>query len=337
MSQIITTDDLIDEVRSMLDEDNRISIDDAADILPALNRAQNYAASILARHYESPMLKYISVTPTSDQDEYFIPEDAFEQRLEKVEVKVGNLYYPVTRIDFRDVSLFEAPDDSKGSHVSYYYAVVGNRYRVLPKANAIYPLRIWYLEDPMPLAKSQGRITHVNTANNFVIVDTTGSDITTETDNLNSYVNIIDAQTGRRKATFQIQNINSGTITFKTTPSRTTVRNIAIDTDMTNLLVNSDTNNEGPDVSIEPDDYISVISGTAVPFFKKPFSNFLVQYAIAELRRKLGEGSDLEMRVLKELEAQVERSWVGRESSLRVDKSNKAWNLSTRRYYGPRG
>ena len=40
-SQIITVNDLIDEVRSMLDEDNRTSLSNSADILPALNRAQN--------------------------------------------------------------------------------------------------------------------------------------------------------------------------------------------------------------------------------------------------------------------------------------------------------
>ena len=55
-SQIIAVNDLIDEVRSMLDEDNRTSVSDTADILPALNRAQNYAANILSRHYESHYL-----------------------------------------------------------------------------------------------------------------------------------------------------------------------------------------------------------------------------------------------------------------------------------------
>jgi len=334
-SQIITVDDLIDEVRSMLDEDNRSTVSDAADILPALNRAQNYAANILARHYESPMLRWKTVTPVSGQDEYDIPEDAFEQRIEKVEVKVNNLFYPVKRIDYRDISLFEAPQSSS-ANVPYYYAVVNNRFRVLPKANPTYPFRIWYLEEPPRLVKSQGRINIVNTSGNYVIVDSAGSDLTTESDNLNSYINIIDAQTGKRKASYQVQNISGNKITFKTSPTRTQVLNTAIDTGMTTLLVNEDADNQGADVTIEPDDFVCVIKGACVPFFKKPFSNFLVQYAIAEIRRKLGGPADQERQVLADLEEQVERSWVGREHTLRVEKTNQRWNTPIRRYYGGR-
>lgn len=335
-SQIITTDDLIDEVRSMLDEDNRSTVSDTADILPALNRAQNYAANILARHYESPMLRWKTVEAVTGQDEYDIPENAFEQRLEKVEVKVNNLFYPVKRVDYRDVSLFETP--SSTASVPYYYAVVNSRFRVLPKANATYPFRIWYLEEPPRLVKGQGRINIVNTAGNYVIVDSVGSDITTTSDNLNSYVNIIDAQTGKRKASYQIQNIAGNKITFKTSPTRTQVLNTSIDTSMVtaNLLSNLDADNQGADVSIEADDFVCVIKGACVPFFKKPFSNFLVQYAIAEISRKLGGPADAERRVLADLEEQVERSWVGREQSLRVEKSSNHWNIPTRRYYGAR-
>lgn len=335
-SQIISVTDLIDDVRSMLDEDNRVSVSDSADILPALNRAQNYAANILARHYESPMLKWKTVQTVSGQEEYDIPENAFEQRIEKVEVEVNNLFCPVKRISYRDVSQYESPSTSS-SNIPYYYAVVGQRYRILPRANGAYPLRIWYLEEPMELVKDQGRINIVNTAGNYVIVDSVGTDLTTESDNLNSYVNIIDGQSGKRKASYQIQNIAGNKITFKTSPTRSSVLNINIDTSMTSLLVNTDTDNEGADVSINPDDFICVVRGACVPFFKKPFSNFLIQYAVAEIHRKLGGSTDMEQRVLKDLEEQVERSWVGREQTLRVEKSNQSWGRTVRRYYGNRG
>ena len=334
-SQIITVNDLIDEVRSMIDEDNRESVSDTTDILPALNRAQNYAANILSRHYESPMLVWDTVSPVSGQDEYAIPEDAFEQRLEKVEVKINDLFYPVKRISYRDISVYENPSNFSG--YPSFYSVVGNRYRLLPRPNTSYNLRIWYLQEPPRLVKSQGRINIVNAANNYVIVDSIGSDLTTESDDLNSYVNIIDAQTGRRKASYQIQNISGNKITFKTSPTRSSVLNVSIDTSMTSLLVNSDSDNQGPDVSIEADDFVCIVKGSCVPFFKKPFSNFLVQYAIAEIRRKLGGPMDTEQQVLKDLEAQVERSWVGREQTLRVQKSNNIWNNKVRRYFNNRG
>lgn len=335
-SQIITVNDLIDEVRSMLDEDNRTSVSDSADILPALNRAQNYAANILARHYESPMLRWKTVTTVSGQEEYDIPENAFEQRIEAVEVKVNNSFDKIKRLDYRDISKYETAQQT--TSIPQYYAVVNTRYRIIPTTSGTYPLRIWYLEEPMELVKSQGRINIVNTSNNYVIVDSIGDDLTTIADNLNSYVNIIDAQTGRRKASFQVQNIQGNKITFKTSPTRTNVLNIGIDTSMVtaNLLVNTDTDNEGANVTINADDHICVIKGSCVPFFKKPFSNFIIQYAIAEIRRKLGGAAEQERQVLADLEAQVERSWVGREQSLRVSQANSTWSSFRRRFYGIR-
>jgi len=331
-SQVITVDDLMSQVRSLLDEDNRASVTDAEDILPALNRGQNYAANILSRHYESPLLTKQDVTTINGQMEYDIPEDAFEQRLEKLEVRLNNVFYVMKRIDYRDISLFE---NKSSTSIPYYYVVIGTRYRIIPASNSTYPLRIWYLRDPMPLVEQQGRINVVNTTDNYVIVDSVGSDLTTEADQLDSYVNIIDAQSGIRKASFQIKNISGNRINFKTSPARSTVLNVNIDTDMTSLLVNT-ADTEGPNVSIEPDDFVCVIQGACVPFFKKPFSNFLVQYAVAEIRRKLGGPAELEQRVLKDLEEQVERSWVGREQTLRVNKASGNWELPVRRYYGIR-
>lgn len=334
-SQIITVDNLIAEVRSCLDEDNRQSVRDDLDILPALNRGQNYASNILARHYESPMLIHKDVTTTASQQEYKIPEDAFEQRLEKVEVKVNGFFYPMDRLSYRDISLYEYGNSSTSS-IPYHYTVIGTNYRVLPKASGAYPLRIWYLKDPLRLVPSQGRINVVNTTDNYLIVDAAGDDLTTESDLLDSYINIIDAQTGERKATVQVKNINGNRINIKTTPARSSVLNLDIDTslDTANLLVNQGT--VGESVTINPDDYISLIHGSCVPFFKQPFSNFLIQYAVAELTRKLGGSGDAEQAVLKKLEDQVERSWVGRESTLKVARKNSNWDLPIRRYYGQR-
>lgn len=324
MAQRITVDDLISDVRSLLDEDNRQSVSDDEDILPALNRAQNYASNILARHYESPMLRQIPVTMIANQPDYPIPEDAFEQRLEKLEVNVNQLFYPINRIDYRDISLYETQG---ASSIPYYYVIIGNSYRLLPTTNGTYDLRLWYLVDPQPLVTSQGRINIVNAASNYVIVDSIGDDLTTESDNLDSYVNFIDGSTGIVKGSMQIKTITGNKIEFKTSPTRSTVLNKTIDTDLNDL-------NSGE--TVEADDFVCVIKGACVPFFKKPFSNFLIQYAIAEIRRKLGGPADLELRVLQGLEEQVERSWVGREQSLRVTKKNDNWDLPVRRYYGIR-
>jgi hypothetical protein len=312
----LTTTDLIEEVRSLLDESNRANVSDELDILPALNRAQDVAANILARHYEAPLLAYKSLQLTAGQSEYDIPEDAFEQRIEKCEVYITSVYYPIKRIDYRDITLYETPTRT---NVPYYYTVIGTKFRLLPSPTAVYPLRIWYLKDPEVLVAPQGRLTIVNQAQNYVIVDSIGSDLTSAMDDLNSYVNLIDGQTGNIKATMQIQSIVGNKITFKSSPSRSTVLNKTIESALP--------------VTVEPDDFICTIHGTCIPAFKKPFSNYLIQFAVAEIQRKLGGPADIELKVRDELEKIVERSWVGRENFLRVQKRNRNWQVPSRRYF----
>lgn len=312
----LTTTDLIEEVRSLLDESNRANVSDELDILPALNRAQDVAANILARHYEAPLLAYKSLQLTQGQSEYDIPEDAFEQRIEKCEVYITSVYYPVKRIDYRDITLYETPTRT---NVPYYYAVIGTKFRLLPTPTAVYPLRIWYLKDPEVLVAPQGRITVLNTANNYVVVDQVGTDLTSAMDDLNSFVNIIDGQSGAIKGTLQIQSIAGNKITFKTVPSRSTVLNKTISTSLP--------------ATIEQDDFLCTIHGSCIPVFKKPFSNYLIQFAVAEIQRKLGGPADIELKVRDELEKLVERSWVGRENYLRVQKRNRNWQVPSRRYF----
>jgi hypothetical protein len=313
---IITTQDLVDQVRSMLDEENRANVTDEGDILPALNRAQDYASNILSRHYESPLVAYKSIGLNAGQNEYDIPEDALEQRLEKVEVYLTQVYYPVRRLDYRDVTLYETPSKT---NVPYYYTVIGTKFRLIPTPTSSYSLRIWYLKEPPKLVAPQGRITLINSGSNYVILDAAGSDLSTDLTSLDSYVNLIDAQTGNVKATMQVQSVQGNKITFKSSPTRSSVQGRDVSSSLPSAL--------------EQDDYICLAQGSCVPFFKKPFTNFLIQYAVAEIQRKLGGPADIEQQVLKGLEQQVERSWVGREVSTRVQKVSKQWSVPGRRYF----
>lgn len=315
MAQRITVNDLIADVRQQLDEDSTLTVSDKADILPALNRAQNYALDILVRQYKDPLLTHTTITAVSGQSEYDIPEDAFEQRLLKVEVQIGGSFNELLRVDYQDVGRYES---TLSTSTPYYYTVVGNQFKVLPPSNGVNNFRIWYLRDPLPLVPHQGRINIVNAAQNYIFVDVPGEDLTTVSDDLESFVNVVDGASGVRKATLQIQSIQSNKITFKTVPTRTTVLDIDVDTSMTGL-------------GISQDDYICISSGVCVPFMKKPFSNFLVQYAVAEIVRKLGGEAGLEEQVLAKFEKQVEKTWVQRPNSLRVIKRAGAWTHNNRR------
>jgi hypothetical protein len=125
MARILkTVDDLVSQVRSLLDEQNVDAISTETDLLPALNRAQDFAVDIYSRFYPEPYIKELSVDLTTAQ-EYDIPEDAFEDRIIHMEVEVQGTRREVQRIAFHDFSNYES---SSSTNVPYYYAVYGRTY-----------------------------------------------------------------------------------------------------------------------------------------------------------------------------------------------------------------
>lgn len=322
MSSILrTVSDVASEVRQQLDEANSDSIDTELDILPALNRAQDFAFDILARKYQEPILKYTELDLVNGTSEYDMPEDVFEDRVQKVEIKVPSgssySYVEVQRISYRDISNYQAGGTSS---FPQYYCIYGRTIIIVGTPNGSYNARLWYLRNPEKLVLPQGRITIANTASNYVILDSAGSDLTTESDQLGSYVNLIDGQTGEIKGSLQIQSISSNRIGFRSTPTRSTVLNRTISGSLSSLEASQD-------------DYLAPITGTCVPYFGRPTTNFCIQYAVSELTRKLGGSAEMEERILEKFEKQLERNWAGREQQLRVKKRARAWGIPARRWF----
>lgn len=323
---LYTVQNLVDDIRAQLDEQSTDSVDTNRNILPALNRAQDYAFDILARKYQEPILAYGTLDLNSTQDEYSIPENVFEDRIQKIEIKIpsGNnrsAYREVERISYRDITDYESTTQT---NIPQYYCIIGRKIRLVPAPNGTYDARMWYLRNPETLKLPQGRITVVNTTSNYVVVDSAGSSLTTEADQLGSYVNLIDGQTGEIKSTLQIQVLSDNKITFRSTPTRSTVLNRTV----SGSLLDSDSN---PIVAL--DDYISPIDGTCVPYYGKPICNFLIQFAVAEITRSLGGSSTAEEEVLKKFEDQVEKTWVGREVQLRIKKKSQVWTNNSWRWW----
>lgn len=320
---LYTVDNLVQEVRSQLDEANEDSVDTQLDILPSLNRAQDYAFDTLARKYPEPILQHSVFNIQGGVQEYTIPEDIFEDRLLKMEIEIpsgsgGSTFREVQRISYRDISLYES---SSSTNIPQYYCVIQRKVRFVSTPTGTYNARIWSLRNPEKLMLPQGRITVLNTASNYVIVDSAGDSLTTEADQLGSYVNVVDGQTGEIKGSLQIQlTDDANKITFRTSPLRDIVLGRTISGDMT-------------DMGIELDDYLSPIDGICVPYYGRPTSNFLIQFAVSEITRKLGGNADAEEKILEKFEKQVERTWVGREISLRVKKKSKSWGMPVRRLY----
>lgn len=324
MSNLLyTVQNLVDDVRSQLDEQDQDAISTTADILPVLNRAQDYAFDVYSRKYVEPILTYQPLALTNGTQEYPIPENVFEDRILKVEITVpagnglGSSQREVQRISFRDISNYES---ASKTNIPYYYCIIGRKIRFVPNPTGTYPVRLWYLRNPEKLVLPQGRITIVNPTSNYVIVDSAGDALTTESDQLGSYVNVVDGQTGEIKGSLQIQILTDNKVTFRTVPTRTSVLNRTMSTDLVSI-------------NVEQDDYLAPIDGTCVPYYGRPTSNFLIQYTISELVRKLGGAADLEEKVLDKFEQQVARTFVKREEMYRIQKRNQSWGVPTRRWY----
>lgn len=308
-----------------MDEEATDSLNTNTDILPALNRAQDFGVEILAKHYEDPFIHKLDLPIVGGQEEYDIPESAYSGRIEKVEMNIPPKgFYEVHRMSYRDISFYESATNSS---VAYGYAVVGNKIRFVPAPNGAFDARIWVFLAPEELVTPQGKITSISSSDNRIVVDLVGTDLTTETDNQNSFVNIVDGQTGLVKTTFQIKNISGTSVTFKSTPTRTTVENRTISTSITDELTSDST-------SIEVDDYVCVSKGSCILYFGRPLANFIINRAVLELKMlKFGAPSDGILMLDDKFEKQVQGTWAGREQTLRIKKRSKNWGLPYRRYY----
>jgi hypothetical protein len=320
-----TVANLAEEVRQQLDELNRDTVSTEADILPTLNRASDFAADILTRKYPEPLLKYITLDLESGVSEYTIPEDVFEDRVLKLETVIPSgaagraNYLELQRISYRDISNYESTSTSS---FPQYYCIIGRKIRIVPQPSGSYDARMWIIRNPEKLVLPQGRVTKINSSptTNYIIVDEADGNLTTQSDQLASYVNVIDGQTGEIRGSLQIQAIVDNKITFRTSPVRSTVLNREINTSL-------------QDIQIQEDDYICAIDGICVPYFGRPTSNFLIQYAVAEITRKLGGSAEAEEAILKKFEQQVERTWAGRQQDLRIKKKSNIWGNNNRRFW----
>lgn len=316
--KLYTVKELADSVRSRIDELNRDTIDDARDILPALNRALEYAVDIYARQYPDPYITSSTIPLVQGTTDYALPEDAYEDRVVKVDLLYSGTftYQDLIRISYRDIANYETGTNTTEP---YYYAVVGRNVKVVPTPSGDSSLRIWYVKNPDELVLPQGRITVVKPSLNYIIVDNVGTDISTESDELANYINIVNARTGEIRGTFQVASVDDGRIYIRTNPTgeRTEVLGRPLSTSLA-------------DLGIKPDDYVCLAAGTCVPYLASPTSNFLIQFAVAELSRQLGLNSAEEEQVLEKFEKQVKTTWSGREPTARIKKRSVAFGTTAR-------
>ncbi len=306
----ITSSDLLSQVRSQVDEANSESISDA-DIYAALNRAQRKACNVLVKHFPDLFLTYTTQALTAGTDTYDIPTGAYGRRISQILVLFNTLEYVLKRVMFSDLHKYTSASQTKLPGV---YALKGRSYVVKPMPSSSVSLKIWYPAAPETIVAPQGRITSVNVASTYVLLDALGSGLTTSVAALGAYVNVIDASTGAIKATLQTASLTtaSSQVTFKTSGlSAATVYGRTVATAIpTTVAVN---------------DYVCAVQGTCVPDLPDACLDFLIQYGVAEIRRRLGEPMQDENAMLAALESDVQTQWVNREIVSKITNRSRAW------------
>ncbi len=325
MALLQTVDTLVEEVRALTNEINQDSLQTDRDILPALNRAQDHMMSILSTHYPEPFLVEHRFDAIGGRGVYEMPENTWSDMVTKVEMvdPANNYRYEVVRAKYRDTTKFRS---QSRPHIPQYYTIVGRDVELIPAPTGVYDGVMWYVRAPEKMVLQQGRITLVDAPNNRIKVDSftedTETGISTETDNLRSWVNIVDGQSGEIKATCQIKNL-SGTqdIEFKSNTDDT-ILNRTVTKDLT-TVVDADGN-----LIINKNDYICAVDGTCVGYFLQPSRNFIISHAAADCARALGVPSDSMYRERDLLVKEVRAAWTGREASLRRKNNSPHWNVN---------
>ena len=131
-----------------------------------------------------------------------------------------------------------------------------------------------------------------------------------------SYFNICDTQTGLVKMTLQADPISEqdGTTTlFKLYPMEPYKQTVL------NRPITSPSSFDLDDLGIEDDDYICSIGGSCVLELDTIMTNYVIQYAVCEIRRSMGNQDMVSERdVLKQFEQDIKRAYINRDSSRRI-------------------
>ena len=316
MADILHAGEIVQAIREQSDETNQKTKDDES-IVRVLNRGQRIATSILAVRYPEPLLAESTIALTAGTSEYDVPEDAYEDRAVYVVFNPGGnaAAQELHRRDFRDVAWMNFSSSDRAPPM--WWVSIGRKIRLVPTP-AGGSITVTYVRRPPKIVLPQGRITAIG--DDYVVIDQGeaedhyGNDLTSESDRLGSYVNIVNWETGAIRAAFQIQNITDGRVTLKPTPIRSTVRGQAISGSASLATCGADF-----------DDFVCLSEGSCVPFLQGSLVNHLIEYGVSRMRLSLDGQAQFETAIAQAAEEGLESQYHGREPADRVRASAPQW------------
>jgi hypothetical protein len=322
MSRAFNVSDLVDEVRSLVDEFNEAQLETERDIVSSLGRSLERAHKTLSMTYPEGLAFYTDIAGINTR-EYTLPEDIFEDKIIRMEwFKAGEETPKVCqntglKLFGRFVPSFDSPTAAPIAHIIY-----GRKIRFNATPNGIYTLRIWAIRDVERPVLPYGRISGISGNSLFLTEVNENFDPSVASDLLSSYVNVIDGQTGEVKGSLQILNFDGAdTVAFKSSPDRGSVLNRNILTSLTNANAQSD-------------DYLCSIKGSCVLYMFDIVHSYVVQASVAEMKRKLGYAYDVDQKLMDVFLNDIKTTFMGREGKMRINQNNPNWiKGSMRRFY----
>jgi hypothetical protein len=315
MSLENTTEDLIQQVRDITDEDNTTDITSEL-ILRMLNRSQQDLVRELTKKMNTHYMQELYYTPSDFSTDsqgisrvLQLPKQAYCFRVHNVDAKIGSVWYPVKNVPAINSLGFDMTNQSS---LPVIYRIQGDKMYVYPDAAGATSFRIRYSFRAPKLVTTEGRITNFSSANNTITVDSIGTNLSTSVDTLAAFINVIDSLTGAIKATLQVSGIDSTNkiLTIKSNSlSRSTVFGYTVGSSLP--------------TDIALDDYVCLASGTCVPYLIMDLSNYHIELAAFFVKRAVGTVETADFSERDEVKKAASSFWTGRDMSMRVQRRKK--------------
>ena len=318
MADIVTVADLVEEIREQSDEMNVAAKSDDA-IVRVINRGQRWIAAQLARGYRKPLVARTTLVTTNYDSSNGIemPRDAFEDRIVQV---YANTPVTPTKIEERDETQVSAFEYKQSVPIPQFWYIRGRNIITVPPMQSTYNLLVDYVRQPDPCVLPLGRVSEWDATSGawLSVADLDTTQLSTTTDSLASFINIVDGLTGRIKCTLQVSSISSTKLNLRAVPTYTEVYGRTVSTSFAALLNTAQT--------ITADDYACLAKGTCVPQFGLGLLTYLVEYSVAAIGRSLGDAmTQISDAIKKDAKEQAEQQGAGRPNTLRVKNRSRVW------------
>lgn len=317
MARVSSTPDLILEIREQASEFNVNAKSDDA-IVRIMNRGLRFVASELARTWEIPLIARVAYDPrTYDPNVGFeYPPDIFEDRITFCQVDTPAAPTTIQFRGYTQVTALQIRGSRSFIPVAAYQK--GRALFVVPQAGSAYNILVDYVRLPDPFVQPIGRVTSVDLAGDAVAVSDLQTDlVSADVTNQLAYVNLVDGMSGMVYDTRQVQLVQGSRLGFRASPSRTTVEGRTVSGTFTSTQVT-------PKIG----DYVCPVDGTCVPQFGQMLVNFVVQYAVAEIARSLGDTTAAIGKQIADRGEQAARQQkAGHPSIMRVKNKSKVWGV----------